>query len=130
VNCTSNRGNVVACGAVAYLLDHRVSTRVAQFTYGTRYAVEFDSSNPQHKLRASLAIPRPSGRTVLLNAFNVILKKVMSYCHTVRRAGNTDAHFAGHGCIRDERVSKGIHYRSCGPLHMQCDCHGGRVLHG
>jgi len=67
--------NMVACGAVAYLLDHRVSTRVVQFTYGTRYAVEFDSSDPQHKLRASLAIPRPSGRTVLLNAFNVILKK-------------------------------------------------------
>ncbi|OJA20126.1 hypothetical protein AZE42_04099 [Rhizopogon vesiculosus] len=72
---TFDRGKAVAYGAMAYYLDHRVSARVSKFTYGTRCAVEFEKNNPQHKQRASFAIPRPSGRTVLPNAFSAILKK-------------------------------------------------------
>jgi len=71
----SHTGKAVAYGAVAFFLDHRVSARVAKFTYGTRCAVEFDRQNAQHKMRANYAIPRPSGRTVLPNAFSAILKK-------------------------------------------------------
>jgi hypothetical protein len=124
-----NRGKAVAYGAVAYFLDHRVSARVAKFTYGTRCAVEFNRDNPQHMMRASLAIPRPSGRRVLPNAFSVILEKVMNYCHMLCR-GHTNIHFAGYGRIRDERVPQGVHYGSCRPVGMQYDCHGDRVLQG
>lgn len=71
----SHTGKAVADGAVAFFLDHRVSARVAKFTYGTRCATQFDRNDPQHKLRASTAVPRPSGRTVLPNAFSAILTK-------------------------------------------------------
>ncbi|KAG2153166.1 hypothetical protein DEU56DRAFT_868614 [Suillus clintonianus] len=71
----SHTGKAVADGAVAFFLDHRVSARVAKFTYGTRCATQFDRNDPQHKLRASMAVPRPSGRTVLPNAFSAVLTK-------------------------------------------------------
>ncbi|KAG2129869.1 uncharacterized protein EDB93DRAFT_1095170 [Suillus bovinus] len=71
----SHTAKAVADGAVAFFLDHRVSARVAKFTYGTRCATQFDRNDPQHKLRASMAVPRPSGRTVLPNAFSTILAK-------------------------------------------------------
>jgi hypothetical protein len=71
----SHTAKAVADGAVAFFLDHRVSARVAKFTYGTRCATQFDRNDPQHKLRASMAVPRPSGRTVLPNAFSAILTK-------------------------------------------------------
>lgn len=128
---TFNRGKAVAYGAVAFFLDHRVSARVAKFTYGTRCAVEFDRQNAQHKMRANYAIPRPSGRTVLPNAFSAILKKVMSCCHTPCRGGGANnMYFTGYGRIRDERVPQGLHYGSGRPLCMQYNCHGGRVLQG
>lgn len=71
----SHTAKAVADGAVAFFLDHRVSARVAKFTYGTRCATQFDRNDPQHKLRASMVVPRPSGRTVLPNAFSAILTK-------------------------------------------------------
>ncbi|KAG1792831.1 uncharacterized protein HD556DRAFT_1432493 [Suillus plorans] len=71
----SHTAKAVADGAVAFFIDHRVSARVAKFTYGTRCATQFDRNDPQHKLRASMAVPRPSGRTVLPNAFSAILTK-------------------------------------------------------
>ncbi|KAG2073742.1 hypothetical protein BDR04DRAFT_1127075 [Suillus decipiens] len=71
----SHTAKAVADGAVAFFLDHRVCARVAKFTYGTRCAIQFDKNDPQHKLRASMAVPRPSGRTVLPNAFSAILTK-------------------------------------------------------
>ena len=61
---------------MAFYLDHRVSARVAKFAYGTRCAIEFDRNDEQHCLRAASAIPRPSGRTVIPNAFSAILHKV------------------------------------------------------
>ena len=71
------RNKAVADGAVAFYLDHRVSARVSKFTYGTRCAIEFNKNDEQHKLRAASAIPRPSGRMVLPNAFSAILQKVL-----------------------------------------------------
>ncbi|KAF8132021.1 hypothetical protein EV363DRAFT_1583618 [Boletus edulis] len=71
----SHTNKAVADGALAFYLDHRVSARVSKFTYGTRCAVEFNKNNEQHKLRAASAIPRPSGRMVLPNAFSAILHK-------------------------------------------------------
>ncbi|KIJ66157.1 hypothetical protein HYDPIDRAFT_174829 [Hydnomerulius pinastri MD-312] len=71
----SHTNKAVADGAIAFYLDHRVSARVAKFTYGTRCAIEFNKNDEQHKLRAASAIPRPSGRTVIPNAFSAILNK-------------------------------------------------------
>lgn len=72
----------VAKGAVAFYLDHRVSARVAKFTYGTRCAVAFDRNDEEHLRRASSAIPRPSGRTVIPNAFSAILCKGIAVSET------------------------------------------------
>ena len=74
----STRNKAVADGAVAFYLDHRVSVRVSNFTYGTRCAIEFNKNDEQHKLRAVSVVPRPSGRMVLPNAFSAILHKVFS----------------------------------------------------
>lgn len=71
----NHTNKAVARGAVAFYLDHRVSARVAKFAYGTRCAIEFDRNDEQHRLRAATAIPRPSGRTVIPNAFSAILHK-------------------------------------------------------
>ncbi|KAH7883409.1 hypothetical protein F5I97DRAFT_1939180 [Phlebopus sp. FC_14] len=71
----SHTNKAVADGAIAFYLDHRVTARVAKFTYGTRCAIEFNKNDEQHKLRAANAIPRPSGRTVIPNAFSAILTK-------------------------------------------------------
>ncbi|KIJ17542.1 hypothetical protein PAXINDRAFT_9487 [Paxillus involutus ATCC 200175] len=71
----SQTNKAVAAGAIAFYLDHKVSARVAKFTYGTRCAIEFNKTDEQHRLRAASAIPRPSGRTVLPNAFSAILHK-------------------------------------------------------
>ncbi|KIK16840.1 hypothetical protein PISMIDRAFT_250101 [Pisolithus microcarpus 441] len=72
----------VARGAVTFYLDHRVSARVAKFTYGTRCAVEFDRNDEEHLRRAGSAIPRPSGRTVIPNAFSAILHKGIAVSET------------------------------------------------
>ncbi|KIK93909.1 hypothetical protein PAXRUDRAFT_486725 [Paxillus rubicundulus Ve08.2h10] len=71
----SQTNKAVAVGAIAFYLDHSVSARVAKFTYGTRCAIEFNKTDEQHRIRAASAIPRPSGRIVLPNAFSAILHK-------------------------------------------------------
>lgn len=125
---TIYRAKAVADGAVAFFLDHRVSARVAKFTYGTRCATQFDRNDPQHKLRASMAVPRPSGRTVLPNAFSAILTKVKT-CYRMLCIGSiTDTHIAGHCCIRDEGVQQELHYGGSRPFCMQYDYHGGHML--
>jgi len=75
VHSKSTRNKAVADGALAFYLDHRVSARVSKFTYGTRCAIEFKKNDEQHKIRAASAVPRPSGRMVLPNAFSAILHK-------------------------------------------------------
>ncbi|EGN92781.1 hypothetical protein SERLA73DRAFT_116909 [Serpula lacrymans var. lacrymans S7.3] len=71
----SHTNKAVADGAVSFYLDHRVSARIARFTYGTRCSIEFDKHNSQHMLRSNMAIPRPSGRMVIPHAFSSILTK-------------------------------------------------------
>ncbi|KAF8629982.1 hypothetical protein AX15_003171 [Amanita polypyramis BW_CC] len=65
----------VADGAVSFYLDHFVSVRVASFTYGIECLTAFDQSDPDHLSRSNKAIFRPSGRIVLPDYFDVILKK-------------------------------------------------------
>ncbi|KAI6043467.1 hypothetical protein EDC04DRAFT_3057215 [Pisolithus marmoratus] len=71
----SYTNKAVAQGAVAFYLDHRVSARVAQVTYGTRCTVEFNRNDEEHLRRAASAFPHPSGCTVIPNAFSTILRK-------------------------------------------------------
>ncbi|EIW80707.1 hypothetical protein CONPUDRAFT_82808 [Coniophora puteana RWD-64-598 SS2] len=71
----SHTGKAVADGAVAFYLDHSVSTRTACFTYGTMSAVEYNKSDPEHIKRVETIIPRPSGRSVLPNVFSPVLVK-------------------------------------------------------
>ncbi|PFH47369.1 hypothetical protein AMATHDRAFT_67869 [Amanita thiersii Skay4041] len=65
----------VADGAVSFYLDHFVSVRVANFTYGMECLTSFDPSNPDHVARSGKTIFRPSGRIVIPEYFDVILKK-------------------------------------------------------
>ncbi|KAF9234834.1 hypothetical protein BU15DRAFT_78667 [Melanogaster broomeanus] len=53
----SQTNKAVAEGAVAFYLDHKVSARVAKFTYGTRCAIEFNRNDEQHRLRAAVSNP-------------------------------------------------------------------------
>lgn len=62
-------------GVVAFYLDHRVLGRVAK--YGTHYATEFNKNDEEHLRRATSAILRSSGRTLIPNAFCAILRKVV-----------------------------------------------------
>ncbi|EIW80696.1 hypothetical protein CONPUDRAFT_125520 [Coniophora puteana RWD-64-598 SS2] len=73
----SHTSKAVADGAVAFYLKHGVSTRTARVTYGTRSAIEYNKTDPEHIKRAGTIIPRPSGRSVLPNAFSPILFKGM-----------------------------------------------------
>ncbi|KAF8638104.1 hypothetical protein AX17_002444 [Amanita inopinata Kibby_2008] len=65
----------VADGAVSFYLDHFVSVRVANFTYGIECLTGFDKNNPDHVARSDKAVFRPSGKIVLSDYFDVILKK-------------------------------------------------------
>ncbi|KAJ8585540.1 hypothetical protein M405DRAFT_705987, partial [Rhizopogon salebrosus TDB-379] len=107
----SHTGKAVAYGAVAYFLDHRVSARVAKFTYGTRCAVEFNRDNPQHMMRASLAIPRPSGRRVLPNAFSVILEKGTAVSETKE--------------FRKEFITEVVDRSACNTIATEIVCYRG-----
>ncbi|KAI6158098.1 hypothetical protein BKA82DRAFT_4326253 [Pisolithus tinctorius] len=69
----SHINKAVVGGAVAFYLDHHVLARVAK--YGTHYATEFNKNDEEHLRRATSAILRPSGRTLIPNAFCAILRK-------------------------------------------------------
>lgn len=65
----------VADGALSFYLDHFVSARVANFTYGIECVTDFQRSKPEHLMRASTVIPMPSGRSVVPHMFSPILTK-------------------------------------------------------
>lgn len=65
----------VADGALSFYLDHFVSARVANFTYGIECVTDFQPSNSEHLKRSSTIIPMPSGRSVVPHMFSPILTK-------------------------------------------------------
>ena len=70
------RNKAVADGAVSFYLDHCVAVRVATSTFGIECLTSFNEDDPEHIARSDKAIFRPSGRIVLPDYFDVILKKV------------------------------------------------------
>jgi len=66
----------VADGAIAFYLDHSVSSRVARWTYGIECLQYYDISNPQHLLRSATTVIWPSGVKMVPNGFSPILVKV------------------------------------------------------
>jgi hypothetical protein len=68
----------VADGAISFYLDHRVSVRVARWTYGTNCAILFDSLDTEHRARKDTVITYLSGSMYVPNTFNSILSKVSS----------------------------------------------------
>ncbi|KAK0196216.1 hypothetical protein F5146DRAFT_319918 [Armillaria mellea] len=65
----------VADGALSFYLDHFVSARVANFTYGIECVTDYQPSNSDHLKRSSTIIPMPSGRSVVPHTFSPILTK-------------------------------------------------------
>ncbi|KAK1227389.1 hypothetical protein PQX77_009616 [Marasmius sp. AFHP31] len=65
----------VADGAVSFYLDHRVSTRVARFTYGARCSVYYVPSYPEHEERASTVFTNLEGEEMIPDHFTHILPK-------------------------------------------------------
>ncbi|KZT00295.1 uncharacterized protein LAESUDRAFT_764717 [Laetiporus sulphureus 93-53] len=60
----------VAEGAVAFYLEHWVSVRVMKVTYGVECTVEYDETNPEHRIRRGRITTRPSGRRALGDSFS------------------------------------------------------------
>ena len=71
-----SRNKAVADGAVSFYIDHCVGVRIATSTYGIECLTSFDEDDLEHIARSNKAIFRPSGRIVLPDYFDVILKKV------------------------------------------------------
>jgi len=72
----SSRNKAVSEGAVSFHLNHLVSVRVAKWTYGTRVAVNFNESNPEHQQRINSIDADPSGTLAVPNYWSSILRKV------------------------------------------------------
>jgi len=71
----SHANKAVADGAVSFYLDHRVSVRVARWTYGTNCSVLYDPENPQHAARSNTVFSLPSGSRLVPKAFSKIIPK-------------------------------------------------------
>ena len=65
-------------GALSFLVDHLVKSRVARATYGTRYATMVDEDNPEHLSRREAWCNNAAGELVVPRAFKGILRKVRS----------------------------------------------------
>ena len=73
------RGKAVADGAVSYLVDHFISTRVARMTFGIECATLFDVNNREHARRSGTVFTDARGDQRILNQFHVILTKVCNH---------------------------------------------------
>lgn len=74
-----HRNKAVADGAVSFKLDHVVTSRIAKMHYGVPEEQVFSVDNPDHMQRRNKVFVRDDGRTIVQNAFNVILHKVSSF---------------------------------------------------
>ncbi|PCH36674.1 hypothetical protein WOLCODRAFT_157373 [Wolfiporia cocos MD-104 SS10] len=65
----------VAEGAVAFFLTNWVSARVARLTYGVECSKQYNENDPEHLIRRTTIVNRPSGRRMIPNSFSVLLSK-------------------------------------------------------
>ena len=63
-------------GALSFLVDHLVKSRVARATYGARYATVVDEDDPEHLSRREAWRKNAAGELVIPLAFEGILHKV------------------------------------------------------
>ena len=82
------RNKAVADGGILHALDHRVTARMARFTYGTDGAVVYDDDNEEHVERNNLAywdsydycMRLPGGfHTILLAVCQIASSNTLSY---------------------------------------------------
>ncbi|KAH9485819.1 Heat shock 70 kDa protein 12B [Psilocybe cubensis] len=71
----SHLNKAVAHGAVSYYLDHRVTTRVAKYTYGIPCGIPYDEENEEHIQRSSMKYQSASGAWYIPGGFDVILPR-------------------------------------------------------
>lgn len=69
----------VADGAILYILDHSVTSRISKYTYGIECAKTYDSKNPEHVARQHMQFTKPSGKISISGIFKVILDKVIMF---------------------------------------------------
>ncbi|TEB20801.1 hypothetical protein FA13DRAFT_1672147 [Coprinellus micaceus] len=65
----------VADGAIAFVLDHSVGSRMSRFTYGANCHVPYNPNKEDHRLRATCISLSPSGLKTLPGFFSTILPK-------------------------------------------------------
>ena len=71
-----SRNKAVSDGAISFYLDHFVRTRVSKITYGNFCHIPYDSTAPDHKLRAHKVFTSVSGHKRISDSFDIILPKV------------------------------------------------------
>ncbi|PPQ91153.1 hypothetical protein CVT25_003058 [Psilocybe cyanescens] len=71
----SHLNKAVAHGAVSYYVDHRVTTRVAKYTFGVPCGIPYNDENEEHIKRSSLKYQSASGAWYIPGAFDVILPR-------------------------------------------------------
>jgi len=70
------RNKAVACGAVSYHLDHRVSSRVAKNFYGTGANISYRAWDPEHISRRNSMYIAVDGYKRISGSFSIILSRV------------------------------------------------------
>ena len=71
-----NRVNATAEGALSSYIDHRVSSRMSAFTFGTHCELVYNARNPEHIKRNRQRDIKRSGSVYVRGAFVPIVKKV------------------------------------------------------
>jgi len=69
-------------GALSFLVDHMVKSRVARATFGTPFADCVNEENPEHLSRRETWYTSAAGHLVVPKAFQAILRKV-GFCSYV-----------------------------------------------
>jgi hypothetical protein len=68
----------VADGAISFVIDHFVTTRVSKHFYGTRCNSLYDDGNVEHIRRSSQTFISAAGEKRLPRVYSVILPRVCS----------------------------------------------------
>ena len=76
VPLTGYSHKAVPDGALSFLVDNLVKSRVARATYGTTYADMVDEENPEHLSRRETWYTSASGLLLVPKAFQGVLRKV------------------------------------------------------
>ncbi|TFK26684.1 hypothetical protein FA15DRAFT_667159 [Coprinopsis marcescibilis] len=65
----------VSDGAISFYLDHKVTSRVAKFTYGQFRTAFYDEADPEHRARRGKTFMCASGEKLVPDFFAILLSK-------------------------------------------------------